>query len=144
MKIGSVLSKLVIIMSGLLLSSCLLPGMIPLNQETAGPMPVLEKNTDKVLEVLNSRNYVRLEAFAQERYREDEAPLRRGCPASVVRQVPVGEFLHAHDFLSRVFDVRGLEVEIVLRRIPWIKRGDAVIIRDLGYRAAGRDIMTVG
>lgn len=72
MKTGSLLSKLAIIVSGLLLTSCLLPGMIPLNQEPAGPMPVMETDADKVLEVLNSRNYVRLAAFVQERYTKED------------------------------------------------------------------------
>jgi hypothetical protein len=72
MKTGGTLSKLVMIMSGLLLTSCLLPGMIPLNQEPAGPMPVMETDADKVLEVLNSRNFVELGAFAQERYTQED------------------------------------------------------------------------
>ena len=72
MKTGAAVSKLVIILSGLLLISCLLPGMIPLNQEPAGPMPVMETNAEKVIEVLNSRNYVELGAFAQERYTEED------------------------------------------------------------------------
>lgn len=72
MKTGGAFSTLVIIISGFLLTSCLLPGMIPLNQEPAGPMPVMETNADKVLEVLNSRNYVELGAFAQERYTEED------------------------------------------------------------------------
>ncbi len=72
MKKGAAVSKLVIILSGLLLMSCLLPGMITLNQEPAGPMPVMETNADKVIEVLNSRNYVELGAFAQERYTEED------------------------------------------------------------------------
>lgn len=72
MNAGSMISKLVILMSGLLLTSCLLPGMIPLDQEPAAPMPVMEKDSDKVIEALNSGNYVRLEMFAQERYTEED------------------------------------------------------------------------
>ena len=60
--------KFVLILSGLLLMSCLLPGMIPLNQEPEGSMPTMEKDTDKVIEALNNHNYVRLESLAQERY----------------------------------------------------------------------------
>lgn len=71
MKTSGALSMLVI-MSAFLLTSCLLPGMIPLNQEPAGPMPVLETDSDKVIETLNSRNYVELGAFAQERYTEED------------------------------------------------------------------------
>lgn len=72
MKARGALSKLIIIMSGLFLTSCLLPGMIPLNQEPAGPMPVMETDADRVLEVLNSRKYVELGAFVQERYTQED------------------------------------------------------------------------
>jgi hypothetical protein len=72
MKTGAAFSKLVMIMSGFLLTSCLLPGMIPLNQEPAGPMPVMETNAEKVIEALNSGSYVELGAFAQERYTEED------------------------------------------------------------------------
>lgn len=72
MKTAGYIPKFVLILSGLLLWACMLPGMIPLNQEPAGPMPVMEQSADKVLEVLNSRNYVRLEAFVQERYTEED------------------------------------------------------------------------
>ncbi len=71
MKTRGYIPKFVMIMSGFLLMSCLLPGMIPLNREPTGPMPVMEKNADKVIEVLNGKNYVRLEALAQEQYTED-------------------------------------------------------------------------
>ncbi|HEX9332719.1 MAG TPA: hypothetical protein VF896_12575 [Anaerolineales bacterium] len=66
------ISKFVMIISGLLLISCLLPGMIPLNREPAGPMPTMEKNADKVIEALNGKNYVPLEALAQEQYTEQD------------------------------------------------------------------------
>lgn len=52
--------------------SCLLPGMIPLNRRTAGPMPTMEKNADNVIKVLTSNNYVRLEALAKEQYTEED------------------------------------------------------------------------
>ena len=71
MKTKGYLSKLVVIVSGLFLMSCLLPGMIPLNQEPAAPMPAIEKDADKVIEALNGKNYVRLEALAEEQYTED-------------------------------------------------------------------------
>jgi hypothetical protein len=64
--------KLAVVASGLLLIACLLPGMIPLNREPAGPMPTMEKNADKVIETLNSNHYIRLEALAQEQYTEEE------------------------------------------------------------------------
>ena len=72
MKTGRYVSVVVIIASILLLTSCLLPGMIPLNRESAGPMPVMEKDADKVIEALNSNNYITLEAFAREKYTEED------------------------------------------------------------------------
>jgi hypothetical protein len=54
------------IMSELLLMSCLLPRMIPLNREPASPMPTMENNADNVIKVLTSNNYVRLETLAKE------------------------------------------------------------------------------
>jgi hypothetical protein len=62
--------KFVMMISGLLIMSCLLPGMIPLNRETAVPLPSMEKDAKKVVEVINGKNYVRLEALAQEQYTE--------------------------------------------------------------------------
>ena len=73
MKPRGYLTKFVMVVTGLLLMSCLLPGMIPLNREPAAPMPVMEKDADKVIEALNGKNYVRLEALAQEQYTEDLA-----------------------------------------------------------------------
>ena len=72
MKARGYIPKLVMIISGLLLMSCLLPGMIPLSQATAGPMPTMEKNADNVIKVLTSNNYVRLEALAKEQYTEQD------------------------------------------------------------------------
>ena len=68
MKTTGYIPKLVIIISGLLLIACLLPGMIPLNQEPAGSMPTMEKDVNKVIEVLKANNAVRLESLAQEKY----------------------------------------------------------------------------
>jgi hypothetical protein len=68
MNIRGYIPKFVLILSGLLLISCLLPGMIPLNREPAGPMPTMEKDANKVIEALTNNNYVRLESLAQERY----------------------------------------------------------------------------
>ena len=72
MKARGYIPKFVMIMSGLLLMSCLLPGMIPLNREPAAPMPTIEKNADNVIKVLTSNNYVRLEALAKEQYTEQD------------------------------------------------------------------------
>ena len=68
MKTRGSMPKLAIMISGLLLMSCLLPGMIPLNSEPAGPMPAMEKDANKVIDTLTNNNAVRLEALAQEQY----------------------------------------------------------------------------
>lgn len=72
MRARGYIPKLVMILSGLLLMSCLLPGMIPLNREPAGSMPTMEKNADNVIKALTSNNYVRLEALAKEQYTEQD------------------------------------------------------------------------
>jgi hypothetical protein len=58
--------------TALLLMACLLPGMIPLNSTPEGPLPTMEKDANKVIEVLKSNNYVRLEALAKEQYTEED------------------------------------------------------------------------
>jgi hypothetical protein len=61
----------VLAISALLMMACLLPGMIPLNQESKVSMPTMEKDPDKVIEALNNNQYVRLETLAKEKYTED-------------------------------------------------------------------------
>jgi hypothetical protein len=83
---GFVLKIVVIVVSGLLLTSCLLPGMIPLNPEStataepagtaepeaspvpAGSMPTMETDSNVVLESLQAQEGVHLAALAKERY----------------------------------------------------------------------------
>lgn len=72
MKARGYIPKFAMMMSGLLLMSCLLPGMIPLNRESSSPMPTMEKNADNVIKALTSNNYVRLEALAKEQYTEQD------------------------------------------------------------------------
>jgi hypothetical protein len=61
------------IVSGFLLISCLLPGMIPLNQTpAAGAMPTMEKDANKVIEALTNNKVVRLEALAKEQYTDQD------------------------------------------------------------------------
>ncbi len=68
MKSSNHMSKLVtIVISALLLISCLLPGMIPLT-----PIPAMEKNADKVIEVLKGKDWHPLQSLAQEQYTEDD------------------------------------------------------------------------
>jgi hypothetical protein len=72
MKTRGYMSRLVMILSGVLLMSCLLPGMIPLNRTPTGPMPTMEKDGNKVIEALTKNNYVRLETLAKEQYTEQD------------------------------------------------------------------------
>ena len=70
MKSRGYTSRLVLVFSALLLMSCLLPGMIPLNGTPTGPTPTMEKDGNKVIEALTKGNYVRLETLAKEKYTE--------------------------------------------------------------------------
>jgi hypothetical protein len=73
MKTRGYIRKLVMIVSGFLLISCLLPGMIPLNQTpAAGAMPTMEKDANKVIEALTNNKVVRLEALAKEQYTDQD------------------------------------------------------------------------
>jgi len=68
MKTRGYVPRLAIIISGFLLISCLLPGMISLNPTPAAPMPTMEKDANKVIDALSNNKAVRLEALAEERY----------------------------------------------------------------------------
>lgn len=57
---------------GMLMMSCLLPGMIPLNKVSEGPMPYMETNTDEVMKVLNGDHWVPLGALVEEQYSEED------------------------------------------------------------------------
>jgi hypothetical protein len=89
MKTGGLSLRFVMIMlSGFLLTSCLLPGMIPLNPESTEPaepvepaasdvpegsMPTMEKDPDVVLESLQAREGVYLATLAREEYSDEES-----------------------------------------------------------------------
>jgi len=60
------------IMSALLVMSCLLPGMIPFTREPQTPLPTMEKNANTVIEVLNGQDWQPLGALAQEKYTEED------------------------------------------------------------------------
>ena len=80
----------IMMISGFLLTSCLLPGMIPLNPEAtetaepaasaeprvttepAGSMPRMETNADALLETLKAGDFVYLPQLAEERYTEED------------------------------------------------------------------------
>ena len=64
--------KLVMIVSMLLLMACMLPGMIPLKSEPQGPMPVMEMDSDAMLEVLRGEDWQFLQALAAEQYTDQD------------------------------------------------------------------------
>ena len=75
MNTKGLLSMVVVIVGGLLLSACRLPGMIPLDREPAepsGPMPTMETDPDAVIEALRAGEFVYLQSLAEERYTEED------------------------------------------------------------------------
>ncbi|HSL30955.1 MAG TPA: hypothetical protein VK900_17270, partial [Anaerolineales bacterium] len=72
MRITRSVRIVVMLTSGLLLTSCLLPGMIPLNPTPDAPMPVMETDSQALLETIKSGNWVYLEALAEEQYAEED------------------------------------------------------------------------
>lgn len=72
----------VLLSSTVLLSGCLLPGMIPLpsgtvtaepaKSEPSGSMPKMETDSDKVLEVLKAGDFVYLQQLAKEQYTDED------------------------------------------------------------------------
>jgi hypothetical protein len=50
----------------------MLPGMISRESEPEGPMPVMETDTDKVLEVLSGKDWLPLQGLASEQYGEED------------------------------------------------------------------------
>jgi hypothetical protein len=65
-------SLLVATAMGLLMISCLLPGMIPLKSTPAGPMPKLETDANQMLTVLQGKDWQYLEALAKEQYSQED------------------------------------------------------------------------
>lgn len=80
-----------VVVSGFLLTSCLLPGMIPLDSEPTteatqsaestepaastipdGSMPIMEKNAEALLETLKAGDFVYLSQLAEEKYTEED------------------------------------------------------------------------
>ena len=71
MKAGKFVSKFgLIFVSMFLLTSCLLPGMIPLTPVPTVPMPIMEKDGDVHLEKLKGTDWVYLQSLAEEKYTE--------------------------------------------------------------------------
>ena len=61
-----------IILSVLLTMSCLLPGMIPLTPVPTVPAPVMETNSETLIETLQGQDWVYLQSLAQEEYTSEE------------------------------------------------------------------------
>lgn len=72
MKTARFALMIVVLLSSFFLSSCLLPGMIPLEQEPEGPMPTMEKDADALLETLKGGEWVYLQALAKEQYTAED------------------------------------------------------------------------
>jgi hypothetical protein len=60
--------KLVMVLSGLLMIACLLPGMIPLKSQPTGPVPYMEKDANAVIKVLSGKDWHYIQALAKEQY----------------------------------------------------------------------------
>lgn len=87
---GPIPTYVLLIASGLLLMSCMLPGMIPIKGESTatvepaisaepeatteqtGTMPTMEKDAEVVLEKLKAGEFVYLESLAKEKYTEED------------------------------------------------------------------------
>ena len=71
MKAREYMSKIVmIVLSMLLMMSCLLPGMIPLTPIPTVPAPTMETNADTLIELLKGKDWVYLQSLAKEQYTE--------------------------------------------------------------------------
>ena len=69
MKAGKFVSKFgLIFVCALLMTSCLLPGMIPLTPIPTAPMPVMEKDAEAHLERLKGAGWVYIHALVEEKY----------------------------------------------------------------------------
>ena len=64
--------RLILVLSSLLLLSCMLPGMIPLNREAEQALPVMETDMEAMIETLQGGEWVSLEALAEEQYTDED------------------------------------------------------------------------
>jgi hypothetical protein len=72
MKSRGHLRILIVLAAGLLMMSCLLPGMIPLKSTPTGPMPKMEKDAKQAITVLQGKDWRYLEALAKEQYTPED------------------------------------------------------------------------
>ncbi|HET9905518.1 MAG TPA: hypothetical protein VFQ23_02720 [Anaerolineales bacterium] len=70
-----------IILSVLLTMSCLLPGMIPLTPVPTVPAPVMETNSETLIQTLQGQDWVYLQSLATEEYTSEE--LDRKTPGTL-------------------------------------------------------------
>jgi hypothetical protein len=66
------LPLVVILLSTMMMSSCLLPGMIPMDEQPDSPLPTMEESTERVIEVLSGENWRPLQALAEEQYTQED------------------------------------------------------------------------
>jgi hypothetical protein len=78
---------IVIILSMLLTMSCLLPGMIPLTPVPTVPAPVMETNSETLIETLQGQDWVYLQSLAQEEYTAEE--LDRKTPGTLTFTIKI-------------------------------------------------------
>ena len=78
---------IVIVLSMLLTMSCLLPGMIPLTPVPTVPAPVMETNSETLIETLQGQDWVYLQSLAQEEYTSEE--LDRKTPGSLTFTIKI-------------------------------------------------------
>jgi hypothetical protein len=78
---------IVIVLSMLLTMSCLLPGMIPLTPVPTVPAPVMETNSETLIETLQGQDWVYLQSLAQEEYTSDE--LDRKTPGTLTFTIKI-------------------------------------------------------
>ena len=81
-------SKIAIIaLSMLLTMSCLLPGMIPLTPVPTVPAPVMETNSETLIQTLQGQDWVYLQSLAQEEYTSEE--LDRKTPGTLTFTIKI-------------------------------------------------------
>ena len=81
-------SKIImIVLSMLFTMSCLLPGMIPLTPVPTVPAPVMETNSETLIETLQGQDWVYLQSLAQEEYTSEE--LDRKTPGTLTFTIRV-------------------------------------------------------
>lgn len=73
--------------SALFLTSCLLPGMIPLTPIPTVPAPVMETNAEALIETLKGQGWVYLQSLAEEEYTREE--LDRKTPGTLTFTVNI-------------------------------------------------------